>query len=282
MLLYVNRTTEADEGMPVDEHLEKVVAHHDWWSETYDSDYYEHFALYHRVTLDNIKRFLPREKDSIILDAGGGTGIWSVELAKLGFRVVLTDISEGMLEKAREKARELGLEDRIETAVSDIRDMPEYPDDHFAMVLCEGDPLGYCGDHAKAMTELVRVIRPGGRVIASVDNRPAALRWLGKTPDLEAVKRLLETGDVVMPNKREDFRYVVHTFTPEELRELFQLNGLDVERIIGKLVLAHRLSGIESETPQIREWLYELELKHNVDPAYLPWAGHLEIVGRKT
>jgi 2-polyprenyl-3-methyl-5-hydroxy-6-metoxy-1,4-benzoquinol methylase len=80
--------------MPVDEHLKKVVAHHDWWSETYDSEYFEHFALYHRVTLDNIKRFLPREKDAIILDAGGGTGICSVELAKLGYRVVLTDISE--------------------------------------------------------------------------------------------------------------------------------------------------------------------------------------------
>lgn len=275
-------TTQTNEGMPVDEHLKKVVAHHDWWSETYDSDYFEHFALYHRITLDNIKRFLPREKDSLILDAGGGTGIWSVEFAKLGFRVVLTDISEGMLDKAREKVRELGLEDRIETAISDIRDMPEFPKDHFAMVLCEGDPLGYCGDCAKAMTELVRVVRPGGRVIASVDNRSSALRWLGKTPDLEAVKRLLETGDVVMPDKREDFRYVVHTFTPEELRELFQLNGLDVERIIGKLVLAHRLSGLESENPEVREWLYGLELKHNDDPAYLPWAGHLEIVGRKT
>lgn len=267
--------------MPVDEHLKKVVAHHDWWSETYDSDYFEHFALYHKVTLDNIKRSLPKEKDSLLLDAGGGTGIWSVELAKLGYRVVLTDISEGMLEKAREKIGELGLEDRIETAISDIRDMPEFSDNHFAMVLCEGDPLGYCGDHERATSELVRVVRPGGRVVASVDNRTSALRWLGKTDDFEAVKRLLETGDVVMPNKRQDFRYVVHTFTPEELRELFQSNGLDVERLIGKLVLAHRLSGLESEDVEIKEWLYELELKHNADPAYLPWAGHLEIAGLK-
>jgi SAM-dependent methyltransferase len=178
--------------------------------------------------------------------------------------------------------RDLDLVDRIEMAVSDICDMPEYPEDHFAMVLCEGDPLGYCGDHARAMAELVRVVRLGGRVVASVDNRPAVLRWLGEAPDLEAVERLLETGDVVNPAERENFRYVVHTFTSEELQELFQSSGLDVERIIGKLVLAHRLSGLESDDPEIQEWLYELELKHNADPAYLPWAGHLEIVGRKT
>ena len=35
----------------MNEHLKKVVAHHDWWAETYDSDYFRNFALYHKVFL---------------------------------------------------------------------------------------------------------------------------------------------------------------------------------------------------------------------------------------
>ncbi len=265
----------------MNEQMKKVSAHHDWWSETYDSDYFEHFALYHRITLDNIRRFLPNDKGAIILDAGGGTGIWSIELARMGYRVVLTDISEGMLNKAREKVSELKLDNQIEIRISDICSMPEFGDEQFAMVLCEGDPLSYCGNHRVAVKELVRVVQPGGIVIASVDNRAAALNWLRKKDDHNAIQQLLQTGEVVMPQEREEFCYVIHAFTPDELRELFESNGLSVERIIGKLVIARRLACFKSKDPIIQEWLYHLELKYNDNPAFYPWAGHLEIVGRK-
>ena len=261
--------------------LTKVAAHHDCWSETYDSDYFERLALYHRVTLANIRRFVPEEKGALVLDAGGGTGVWSIELARMGYRVVLTDVSKGMLQKAKKKVEELGLESQIEIVVSDICSMPEFPDHRFAMVLCEGDPLSYCGDPHSAIGEFVRVVEPGGAVIASVDNRASALNWLRDNNDRDAVQRLLETGEVVMPQEREAFRYIVHAFTPEELRTLFESHGLSVERIIGKLAVARRLPWSESKDPTVQAWLYDLELQYNDDPAFYPWAGHLEIVGRK-
>jgi len=232
-------------------------------------------------TLDNVRRFVPEEKGALVLDAGGGTGIWSVELARMGYRVVLTDISKGMLEKARKKVEALGLESQIEIMASDICAMSEFPDHRFAMVLCEGDPLSYCGDPNRAVEEFVRVVKPGGAVIASVDNRASALNWVRDKNDRDAVQRLLETGEVVMPQEREAFRYTVHAFIPEELRGLFEAKGLSVERMIGKLAVAHRLPWSESKDPAIQAWLYDLELKYNDHPAFYPWAGHLEIVGRK-
>jgi len=265
----------------MNKHLKKVAAHHDWWAETYDSDYFEHYALYHKVTLDNIRRFVPKEKGATILDAGGGTGIWSIELAKMGYNVVLTDISKGMLDKAKKKIEELDLHSQIGIMVSDICNMPEFSDNHFAMVLCQGDPLSYCGDHKKALAECVRVLKPGGVLIASVDNRASALAWLKDTTDREAVQQLLETGEVEMPTGKEEFTYTVHAFTPEQLKDLFESNGLQVERIIGKPVIAPRLSFFKSEKAEIQEWLYNLELKYNDDPAFYPRSGHLEIVGRK-
>jgi ubiquinone/menaquinone biosynthesis C-methylase UbiE len=265
----------------MNEHLKKVVAHHDWWSKTYDSDYFEHFALYHKITLDNIRRFLPKEKGNVMLDAGGGTGIWSIELATMGYHVVLTDISRGMLEKAKEKVSELKLDNQVEIRISNICNMPEFEDNQFAMVICEGDSLSYCGDHHAAIKELVRVVQPGGIVIASVDNRMSTLNLLREKKGRRVVQRLLETGEVVMPQAQEEFRYLIHAFTPKELRELFESNGLLVERIIGKPVIAHRLACSKSEDPVVQEWLYALELKYNDNPAFYPWGEHLEIVGRK-
>jgi len=266
----------------MNKHLRKVLAHHDWWSETYDSDYFTHYTLYHKITLDNIRRYLPKDRGALILDAGGGTGIWSVELARMGYRVVLTDISDGMLEKAKRKASTLKLDNLIEIRISNICHMPEFEDGQFAMVLCEGDPLSYCGDHHVATKELARVVQNGGAVIASVDNRASALNWLREKNDFEDIRQLLETGDVVMHHERVEFRYVIHAFTPEELQKLFESNGLKVERIIGKLVIASRLTCFRSEDPAVQEELYNLESKYNADPAYYPWGGHLEIVGRKS
>jgi hypothetical protein len=57
----------------MDENLSKMVAHHDSWAATYDSDA-ARMVLYNRITLDNIRRFLPPDKEGPILDAGGGFG----------------------------------------------------------------------------------------------------------------------------------------------------------------------------------------------------------------
>ncbi len=265
----------------MDSRTGKMVAHHDWWSGTYDDDYFGKLSLYHQVSLDNVRRFVPEKEGSLVLDAGGGTGIWSVELARMGYRVVLTDISEGMLGKAREKIDSLGFADQIEVRVADICDLSGFPDSHFHMVVCQGDPLSYCSDRFRAMAELARVVQPGGAVIASVDNRASALKWLDETEDRQAVTRLLKTGQVVMPVPKKELSYTVHAYTAEELRELFESNGLAVERIIGKLVFRDRLPWFKANDPSLLQWLLELELEHNDDPAFFPRAGHLEIAGRK-
>jgi SAM-dependent methyltransferase len=258
-----------------------VAAHHDWWAPTYDQDYSRKMAVYHAVTLDNILRFLPADRTLPVLDAGGGTGIWSIELARRGYRLVLTDISEGMLEQARARVREQNVTDLVSVRYGDIRSMPEFPDGSFAVVLCQGDPLSYCGDHQAAVRELARVVRPGGTVLSSVDARLPALRWLPDKEDLSAVGRLLETGDIVMPTQNPDFGYQIHAFTPAELSAAFAAAGLEPLRIIGKTVIAHLLPGYRSDDPAVRQQLVEMELRHNEDPALLPAASHLEIAARK-
>lgn len=264
-----------------DEHLARVAAYHDACAEDYDAHYEQHFPLYHRVTWSNIRRYLPDEPDSLILDAGGGTGTFAVKLAQMGYRLVLTDVSDGMLAQARRKVADFGLEDRISIVPADVCAMPELEDGQFALALCEGDPLSYCEDAEAGARELARVVRPGGFVIASVDNRPATLKQLTEEQGQQAVEGLLAEGRMFVPHEQEELSFVGHSFTAHELRNLFERVGLTVERLIGKLVIAPRLSCYRSENPAIQDWLLDLELTYSEDPAYIPLAGHLEIVGRR-
>lgn len=75
-----------------------VKEFYDKAAKDYDKEYEEpYWRLYQEITWQNIRRFLPKRKNAVILDAGGGTGFWAIRLARLGYHVVLTDISKNML-----------------------------------------------------------------------------------------------------------------------------------------------------------------------------------------
>lgn len=145
----------------------------------YDKEYETpYWKLYNEITWRNVEQFLPKRKNAVILDAGGGTGYWAIRLAKHGCRVVLTDISENMLKMAEEKIRGAKLQGKIEIRIADIRDMSLFPSNHFDMALAEGDPVSYCLNAEKAVMELARVVRPDAPVIVSVDNKYSIIHRL--------------------------------------------------------------------------------------------------------
>lgn len=119
-----------------------VKEFYDKAAKDYDKEYEEpYWRLYQEITWQNIRRFLPKRKNAVILDAGGGTGFWAIRLARLGYHVVLTDISKNMLKVAGEKIGKEKLQDKIETRIVDIRDMSCFKPDLFDMALAEGDPV---------------------------------------------------------------------------------------------------------------------------------------------
>jgi SAM-dependent methyltransferase len=97
-----------------------------------------------------------------VLDAGCGEGYMGRLLAERGARVVGADISDSLLAAARAHgdAERLGLR----YTVASLEDLPE-PDDSFDLVVCN-HVLSDVSDPGRALTELGRVLRPGGRLIA--------------------------------------------------------------------------------------------------------------------
>ena len=96
-----------------------------------------------------------------VADLGCGTGSLAVLLAEAGYTMTGIDVSAGMIERARDKAAAKGL--RVDLAVGDAS-RPPCADESFDVVLCR-HVLWALEDHAAALREWGRILRPTGRLI---------------------------------------------------------------------------------------------------------------------
>lgn len=98
-----------------------------------------------------------------VLEVGCGDGmIWRENLDRIpaGWHLTLTDLSPGMVEEAR-----AALGDRAEYAVADVQDLP-FADGSFDAVIAN-HMLFHVEDRPRALSEIARVLRPGGLFCAT-------------------------------------------------------------------------------------------------------------------
>jgi ubiquinone/menaquinone biosynthesis C-methylase UbiE len=109
------------------------------------------------------------------LDVAAGSGALSIPAARLGAQVLATDQSAVMLDLLRARARQEGL--NIETRVTDGHAL-ELDDNSFDMA---GSQFGVMlfPDMPKGISEMVRVIKQGGRVLMNVYGDPHKIEFFG-------------------------------------------------------------------------------------------------------
>lgn len=122
-------------------------------------------------------RFMMRKAGDIsgkrCLDVGTGTGEIAFHVARRagpGSEVHGIDITPRMLELAERKESVLGLPVSIDWEVGDALDLP-FPDDSFDLVT-SGYMLRNVTDIERAVSEMHRVLRPGGRVVVAELSKP--------------------------------------------------------------------------------------------------------------
>lgn len=107
-----------------------------------------------------------------VLDVAAGAGDQTIQIAKRvgpdGY-VLATDISSNILEFAQQSARRASLTN-VETRVMDGENL-ELEDESFDVVVSRVG-LIYFPDQQKALTEMRRVLKPGGRIAAMVYSTP--------------------------------------------------------------------------------------------------------------
>ena len=127
----------------------------------------------------HIERRLLENLDGIetVFDGGAGCGRFSILLAKQGLKVTHFDISEPMIEKARELAAGAGVLDRITFVRGALEDLGAFPDRAFDLVLSVDAPVSYTyPNQDRVVGELVRLARK--RILLSVSSRLGSLPYL--------------------------------------------------------------------------------------------------------
>lgn len=99
-----------------------------------------------------------------ILDVAAGTGTSSVALARSGARVVAVDFSAGMIEEGRRRHK------NIEFIQADAEKLPFGDNEFDAVAISFG--LRNIADPKAALSEMYRVLKPGGRLVVCEFSKP--------------------------------------------------------------------------------------------------------------
>jgi ubiquinone/menaquinone biosynthesis C-methylase UbiE len=95
-----------------------------------------------------------------VLDVAAGNGNATLAAARRFAQVTSTDYVPALLDKGRERAHSEGLSVRFETA--DVENLP-FADASFDVVLSTYGCM-FAPDHVRTASEMMRVLRPGGRI----------------------------------------------------------------------------------------------------------------------
>ena len=131
------------------------------------------------IQKDHIERKLLENLDGIrtVFDGGAGSGRFSILLAKKGLKVTHFDISQPMIDKARELAEKEGVLDRITFVKGALEDLSAYKDGEFDLVMSFDAPVSYTyPNQERVLSELVRIC--GKRIVISVSSRLGSLPYL--------------------------------------------------------------------------------------------------------
>jgi SAM-dependent methyltransferase len=177
---------------------------------------YRKFPEQSKQLLGSIVQFIEPRKGETIVDVGTGAGFLAFELAEKignGGKVIGLDISRSAIMQARRKAAGKNQQPTLEFRVGDVYSLPL--DGNFADVVCCKSLIASLDHRRKAIREMTRVAKHGGRVIVAEPGELVGLSHRIKKAFYEAIQ-----GSPL--NERN-------------LRDLFQRAGLaNVEIVISE------------------------------------------------
>lgn len=198
-----------------------------------------------------------------VFDGGGGSGRFSILLAKHGCTVTHFDISQPMIDKAKELAEKAGVLDKITFVKGALEDLGIYGNKLFDLVISFDAPISYTyPNQEQVIGELVRIAKK--RIIISVSSRLGCLPYFANPLqknqfildencsdsrvkwciankvnaidsfafDKRAVEKLLSDG--LMGGEQEIAEYeqggtpwcITYTFMPDELKAVLSRFGV--------------------------------------------------------
>lgn len=158
------------------------------------NDFYDRLASLYHLIFQNWDESIERQAGQLssiiherwgveartILDVSCGIGTQAIGLAKLGFAVTASDLSEGAVSRARDEAQRRALS--IDFSVCDMRAICDHHRRHFDAVICADNSIAHMlndDDLLLALQQMHACTCPGGGCLLSVRDYDAEERGTG-------------------------------------------------------------------------------------------------------
>ncbi|MCM3634113.1 class I SAM-dependent methyltransferase [Paenibacillus camelliae] len=227
-----------------------------------------------------------------VLDNGAGPGKYSMELAKLGCNVTLSDLTPRLVNMAEEKAHELGLHEQFNGFhVLNAIDLEGIASEKFDAALMLG-PLYHLQreeERIKAVNELFRVTKKGGLVFVAFQSRMRMTLTSLQYPQywkpndtLDSIHEFRSTG---IFNHTDKGRFTgAYYFNINEIKPFMEKHGFETIDVVASSSIGGLLS-----SDQIKVWedkgelqmLMSLLVELANDPSVLGISSHLLYIGRR-
>lgn len=118
------------------------------------------------------------ETDKKILDIACGSGGYSVELAKTGYRMTAVDIEDEMVGRVKEKAREEGLD--VNALKCDMREIQDKIRDKFDVVFCIGNSIVHLNgfnEIVDALKQMRSILEKDGSLVLQIVNYDRIIKY---------------------------------------------------------------------------------------------------------
>lgn len=263
-------------------------------------DYYNKFDEWGRLDREPIefqvnwhfiKKYLP--KTGHILDNGAGPGKYSMQLAREGYTVTLTDLTPRLVEIAEKKAQEHNLSGQFKGFLSaDARDLTMIPDEYFDGSIMLG-PLYHLQeekDRIQAVTELYRVTKMNGLVFVAFMPRIKHILTSLLYPEnwkpnnnLDTIQQFSQSGSF---NHHEEGRFTgAYYFSIKDINPFMEAHGFETVELIGSnigSVLTNEQWDYWKDKGE-QEWgkVIDLLIEKANDPHILGISSHILYIGRK-
>lgn len=209
----------------VDDHFESSAA---YWKDVYQEE--RLFAAMYRERREKALTWvseLQLAPDSRVLEVGCGAGLMTTALAERGYTVHAMDSARAMIENTRREAKAKELSRRVSAELGDVHNL-EFRTNSFDLVIALG-VIPWLHSEDRAVSEMARVLKPGGFLLASADNRPRLTSLLDpqSTPLFAPVRRIFKRViEALRSRKEQTQRFYTKRHAPKEIDSLIAAGGL--------------------------------------------------------
>ncbi|MED4907448.1 class I SAM-dependent methyltransferase [Brevibacillus centrosporus] len=237
-----------------------------------------------------IRQYLPISGH--ILDNGAGPGKYSIELAKHGYSVTLTDITPRLVNIAKEKANQLALTDKFSGFhVLNATNLDGILDETYDASLMLGPLYHLQTEHEReaAVRELHRVTKSDAVVFVAFQSRMRMLltsllypQFWKPNDNMDSINTFLNSG---IFNHNDKGRFTgAYYYDIEDIKPFMEKNGFETVDLIGSSNIGALLNNEQKQywiEQGEKEKLIDLLIRISSDPSVLGVSSHLLYIGKK-